>query len=604
MIEPNMPQSSLQGDPLHFVNRIRQQAVDSPEKTIMRYQANGQWQDIRWQDALRQIDAISLAMLSLGVAEQSCVGIWADNHPRWSLADFAILQIKAISTPLYSSSTVDQASYIIDHAQLQLLFVGNQQQYELAVQLLTQHSQLKAIIYFDDAIQANDELPAYSWTQFMQLSNAQQDKDELATRLNNKQLSDILTVIYTSGTTGTPKGVMLDYHNIAAQLQAHDQQLNLTGQHSSLSFLPLAHVFERTWSYYVLHKGFVNHYLEDPKQIKEALIQTQPTLMAAVPRFYEKIYSAIYAQVDKSSPIKRGLFHLSVWGAKMALSHPISRALLMPLNALLDAIVFKKIRRLLGGRLSMMPCGGAKLSPEIGQFFHCLGINVKLGYGMTETTATVCCWPDTGFNAQSIGQPMPAAQFKIGEQQEILVKGPMLMRGYLHNQQATDASFDADGFLRTGDAGFIDEQGHIHITDRIKELMKTSGGKYIAPQHVEGCLGKDPLIEQIIVFAEQRHFVSALIVPNVEYLQSLCQEQAISVGTEVEALIAEPKVHRLVQQRIEHIQQSLAPFEQVKRFTLISQAFSVENGQFTASLKLKRKVIADRYQSLINKMYQ
>ncbi|MCJ8313613.1 MAG: long-chain fatty acid--CoA ligase [Saccharospirillaceae bacterium] len=599
-----MHNSNLQGDPLHFINRINKQATQNPEKIIMRFKDDKQWHDITWGTVQQQMNQLGLALLSFDLVEQDYIGICANNHPRWSIADFSILQIKCVTTPLYPSNSNEQSKFVVNHAKIKILFVGDQKQYDMAVAIFNECPSLQAVICFDELVDLNPDVLSYHWSTFIKLKTGENEKIELEQRLNNKNMDDILTVIYTSGTTGTPKGVLLDYNNIAAQLKGHDERLKLSGNHSSLSFLPLSHVFERTWSYYVFHCGFVNNYLDDPKLIKDTLNEVHPTLMAAVPRFYEKIYGAIFEKVETSSLIKKAMFKSAMFIAnkrKSNKNNPIA-LMLSPLHVFFDKLVFKKIRNLLGGQLQMMPCGGAKLAPEIGRFFHLLGINVKLGYGMTETPATVSCWEDDDFNSDSIGKVMPNVEIKIGERNEILVKGPMVMKGYLHDAQATKDTFDTSGFLKTGDAGYIDEQGNVFITDRIKELMKTSGGKYIAPQFVEGTIGKDPMIEQVIVFADDLHFVSALIVPNFEYLAAQAKQLNIEVTKQSE-LINNPKIIELFQQRLNELQLNLASFEQVKKFTLLNEEFSVDNGQFTPTLKLKRKVIHEYYAQTIADMY-
>lgn len=420
-------------------------------------------------------------------------------------------------------------------------------------------------------------------------------------------MDDLLTLIYTSGTTGQPKGVMLDYANIAAQLEGHDERLNISNDDVSLCFLPLSHVFERAWTFYILYSGATNCYLQDTMQIRDALGEIKPTVMCAVPRFYEKIFSAIHEKVSKAPLIRKVLFTWAVnMGAKMALCHQENRQpslLLKKSYALADKLVLSKLRALLGGNINFMPCGGAKLDETIGRFFHAIGINVKLGYGMTETTATVSCWDDKCFNPDSIGMSMPGAQVKIGENNEILVRGPMVMRGYYKMPEETALSFDEQGFLKTGDAGHIDEQGNLFITDRIKELMKTSGGKYIAPQVIEGAIGKDHFIEQIAVIADTRKFVSALIVPCYDSLEEYAKELNIKYHDRLE-LIKNNQVVEMLEKRVNDLQKELAKFEQVKKFKLLPKAFSMDKGELTPTQKLRRKVINDRYQDEIEEMYK
>ena len=443
------------------------------------------------------------------------------------------------------------------------------------------------------------------WDDLIQLGTAefQADLDE---RLANKTMDDLFTIIYTSGTTGEPKGVMLDYSNLAHQLEAHDIALNVNQDEVSLSFLPFSHIFERAWVAYVLHRGAILCYLENTNQVREALMEVRPTFMCAVPRFYEKIYSAVLDKVQKAPFIRQMIFHLAIAvGQKrfdLLSQNKKVPFFLQKCYVLADKLVFSKLRSLLGGRIKMMPCGGAKLEPSIGLFFHCIGINIKLGYGMTETTATVSCWDDHHFNPNSIGKLMPNTEVKIGENNEILVRGEMVMKGYYKKPEETAQAFTEDGFLKTGDAGEFDAEGNLFITDRIKELMKTSNGKYIAPQYIEGKIGKDKFIEQIAIIADAKKYVSALIVPCFDSVEEYAKKLNIKYQDRIE-LLKHSEIIKMFEQRIESLQKELAHFEQVKKFTLLSQAFSVKLGEITPTLKLRRKVIMERYRHIIDSMY-
>ncbi len=341
--------------------------------------------------------------------------------------------------------------------------------------------------------------------------------------------------------------------------------------------------------------------------VREALQQVAPHVMCAVPRFYEKIYSAIHEKVSQSSWLKRTLFHwaLNVGGQLSAMQNKQRRpSLWLALNhALADRLVLRKLRDLLGGRIRMMPCGGAKLEAEIGRFFHAIGINVKLGYGMTETTATISCWPDQGFDAHSIGDIMPNVEVKIGDENEILVKGPIVMQGYYKLPDATQNAFDAQGYFKTGDVGHLADDGTLFITDRLKELMKTSGGKYIAPQKIEGKLGQDHFIEQVAVIADTHKFVSALIVPCFEALENYSKSLNIRYHDRLD-LLKHHQIIGLFEQRLEQLQAELAGFERVKRFTLLPKEFSLDLGELTPTLKLRRKVISLNYEAEIQAMYR
>ncbi|QXO17760.1 AMP-dependent synthetase/ligase [Vibrio ostreae] len=590
----------------HIVKRIREQVATGNNRIALQHKVGGQWQGISWTQFGRQMDELSLALLSLGLDVQDKIGIFANNSPRWTMADFAALQIRAVSVPIYPTNTLEQAAFIVQDAQVKVLFVGEQAQYDAARQLLALCPSLQLIVVMSDEVAVRDEPQVIHWQQFVASAQPEQ-QSQLSERLLQANDDDLFTLIYTSGTTGRPKGVMLDYRNVAAQLSGHDQRLTLTEQDVSLCFLPLSHVFERAWTCFVLYKGATNCYLQDVAEVRDALTQVRPTVMCAVPRFYEKIFSAIHDKVASAPWHKKWLFTWAVnMGAKMAQSRArqVKPAwLLSQAYRLADRLVLTKLRELLGGRVRFMPCGGAKLDATIGRFFHAVGINIKLGYGMTETTATVSCWDDDTFHPDSIGTMMPGAEVKIGANNEILVRGPMVMRGYYNMPQETASAFDEQGFLKTGDAGYLDAEGNLFITDRIKELMKTSGGKYIAPQMIEGTLGKDHFIEQIAVIADTRKFVSALIVPCFDTLELYAKQLNIKYQDRLD-LIKHSQIIEMFEQRINDLQHGLAKFEQVKKFKLLPKTFSMHDGELTPTQKLRRKVIHDRYQDEIEEMYQ
>ncbi|KGY13794.1 long-chain fatty acid--CoA ligase [Vibrio tubiashii] len=589
----------------HIVKRIRDQIAQGNDRIALKHKVGNVWNGISWKQFGQQVDSLSLALLAQGIRVQDKIGIFSNNMPRWTIADFASLQVRAVTVPIYPTNTAAQSSYILQNADVRVLFVGEQPQFDAAVSIFDECEKLELVVALSDDIDIGEHQFAISWQRFIGNADSTQ-QPELDLRLEQANLDDLLTLIYTSGTTGQPKGVMLDYANIGAQLEGHDQRLSLSQDDVSLSFLPLSHVYERAWTFYVLYKGATNCYLQDTMQVRDALSEVRPTVMCAVPRFYEKIFSAIHEKVAKAPFIRKVLFTWAVnMGAKMAVAHQEGRKpsiALKKAHALADKLVLSKLRALLGGRINFMPCGGAKLDETIGRFFHAIGINVKLGYGMTETTATVSCWDDKCFNPDSIGMAMPGAQVKIGENNEILVRGPMVMRGYYKMPEETAKTFDENGFLKTGDAGHIDENGNLFITDRIKELMKTSGGKYIAPQMIEGAIGKDHFIEQIAVIADTRKFVSALIVPCYDSLEEYAKELNIKYHDRVE-LIRHNQIVEMLEKRVNDLQQELAKFEQVKKFKLLPKAFSMDDGELTPTQKLRRKVINDKYQDEIEEMY-
>lgn len=589
----------------HFIHRVRSQAKTLANRTALRYFKDNNWLSISWSDFQQQIDQISLALLANHIDIQDKIGIFSHNMPRWTITDIGALQVRAVTVPIYATNTAKQAQFIINNADMKIIFVGDQEQYDQVLEIVDECPKLEKIVAMKSTIHLHEHAKSCHWQDFIEMAD-EQYQAELQQRLDGKCLEDLFTLIYTSGTTGEPKGVMLDYTNLAHQLNAHDQTLKVDDTDVSLSFLPLSHIFERAWVAYVLHRGATNCYIEDTNQVRSALTEIRPTLMCAVPRFYEKIYTAILDKVHHTPKLRQRIFH---WAIDIGHQHFDALAkgqkigfLLKQQYALANKLVLSKLRALLGGRIRMMPCGGAKLEPTIGLFFHSIGLNIKLGYGMTETTATVSCWDDLHFNANSIGSLMPGAEVKIGENNEILVRGGMVMKGYYKKPQETADAFTADGFLKTGDAGEFDSEGNLYITDRIKELMKTSNGKYIAPQVLESKIGKDKFIEQVAVIADAKKYVSALIVPCYTALEEYAKQVNIKYQDRLE-LLKHSEILQMLEQRINELQKELAGWEQIKRFTLLPQAFSTQLEEITPTLKLRRKVILQRYQTQIEAMY-
>ena len=591
----------------HYVSLFRENIQKYPKKEALMRKIDAHWQPISWEKLGNITTQLSKALLQQGVAPQQTVGILSQNTPQWTLTDLACLQIRAVTVPIYTSNTAEQALYVMNHAEIKFLFVGDEKQYHKALEVADQCPSLQKIILFDDHIQLKEQKYSIHWTDFLALGNNNALDEELQQRIDSRDLSDLFTVIYTSGTTGEPKGVMLTYENLAYQMLGHSQRLEVDDTDSSLSFLPLTHVYERAWTSFCLYKAIVVYYLEDTNLVREALAEVRPTLMCAVPRFYEKIFATVHDKADASSFAKRMLFKLAVKTGRRVLTLKEQNRkpsfLLKKAYNFFDKMVYTKLKAVLGGRIKFMPCGGANLEPSIGRFFQSIGINVKLGYGMTETTATVSCWGDNRFNLQSVGTLMPNVQVRIGEDNEILVKGGMVMKGYYKNPEETAKAFTPDGFLRTGDAGKIDENNNLFITERIKELMKTSNGKYIAPQLIEGKVGKYNLIEQIAVIADGKKFVSALIVPNYEMLTQAFKDLNIKYKNTAD-LIKHSQVIEYIGKQLQKFQSDLPDYEQIKKFTLLPTAFSIERNEITPTLKLRRKVIYANYSREIEAMYR
>mgnify|MGYP001015925511 FL=1 len=496
----------------------------------------------------------------------------------------------------------------MNHAEVKVLFVGDEKQYHKALEVASQCPTLQMIVVCDNEGPLTEKQYSIHWNDFLALGNSPQYDTELDKRIAERNLDDLFTIIYTSGTTGEPKGVMLTYENLAFQMVGHTERLStVDNTDTSLAFLPLSHVFERAWTYFCLYKAVTVYYLDDTNLVREALAEVRPTLMCAVPRFYEKIFATVHDRADASSFVKRKLFRLAIATGKrvLALREQGKKPsfVLQKAYNLFDKMVYKKLKEALGGRIKFMPCGGANLEPSIGRFFQSIGINLKLGYGMTETTATISCWGDDRINPQSVGNVMPNVQVRIGEENEILVKGGMVMKGYYKNPEETAKAFTPDGYLRTGDAGNLDGNNNLFITERIKELMKTSNGKYIAPQMIEGKVGKYNLIEQIAVIADGKKFVSALIVPNYEMLSQALKDLNIKCKNTAD-MIKHSQVIEYIGKQLQKFQKDLPDYEQIKKFTLLPSAFTIERNEITPSLKLRRKVIYANYSREIEAMYR
>ncbi|HEJ9627294.1 TPA: long-chain fatty acid--CoA ligase [Proteus mirabilis] len=590
----------------HIIRRLQMQFLHSGNKIAYR-----QWDakrniEMSWELVEKKTHALSNALLEMGVDVQENIGIFSQNTIDWSLADIASLQLRAVTVPLYATSSVEQAAYILNDANIRILFVGDQKQYDIVSELLALCPQLEHIIVFNSDVVLKENTPSCYLEDLINQTQFLHD-EVLKQRINECCLDDLFTLIYTSGTTGEPKGVMLDYTSLASQLYLHDERLSLSDKDVSLCFLPLSHVFERAWNFYVMHTGAVNVYLTDTHAVREAMSAVKPTVMCAVPRFYEKVYSAIQDKVSQASVFRQFIFKWAIKQGEKQREAQLNQRQQGFISRLCyrfaDKKVLNPLRQILGGRVRFLPAAGARLDDAVIRFFLAAGINIKYGYGMTETCATVSCWEENKYKLGSIGTPLPGVEVRIGAENEIQVRGSIVMKGYFNKPEDTAAAFTEDGWLRTGDAGALDSDGMLFITERLKDLMKTSNGKYIAPQMIEGTLGQDRFIEHIAVIADTRKFVSALIVPCFDALEEHARALNLKYQDRME-LLRHTKIKELFDERLREMQKNFASFHQVKRFTLLAEGFSMESGELTPTLKLRRKIISERYRNEIELMYQ
>ena len=571
-----------------------------PRKSAIGYKKKEKWTEMTWPEFRRMIFKTANSLQNSGISAGDKVAIFSDNSAEWIVFDLAILSLGAITVPIYSTNNQEQAKYILDESECKIILVGNQEQYDASYEISLQSSFLNKIIVTKKAIWIKKENSQYL-EDFIKKS-----KEDF--QIVPREDEDLATIIYTSGTTGVPKGVMLSHGNFHQSVEAHFDFFKFKNfeNETSLAFLPLTHIFERSWTMLCLYGGAKVYFLENTKLIAKALEEVKPTLMCAVPRFYQKIYAGVHDMLEKSSPTKKKIFNWAIsHGTQVAelrrLDQPIPLGLNLK-NKIAGILVFNKIKKKMGGKLWFMPCGGASVSAEVTEFFEALGIHVTVGYGLTETTATLTCFPFHHFEHGSAGIPIGDTEIKIGENNEILAKGSSIMKGYYKKPAETAEVFTSDGFFRTGDAGKFDEAGNLIITDRIKDLMKTSNGKYITPQPIENLLSNHHLINQAMIIAEGKSFVTALIVPNFESLQDQITKMDIPF-TNWEELVNSDKIKELYREKLEEIQKSLSGFEKVKKFILMPAEFEISSGEITPTLKVKRNVILKKYEALIDKMY-
>ena len=591
-------------DNRHLAIMVANSVKTHDQLSAMRFKRDDEWQTISFANVGDKTRSVARALLSLAVQSGDMVGIFSQNRPEWAFADYGILTTTAVSVPIFATNTPQQAAYIIEETEMKVLFVDGQVNYNKIKSLDPPPPHLQTIITFDESVELTDDNDFHLSELIARGADLSHDTD-IDTRLNNATADDLATLIYTSGTTGEPKGVMLTHANIFHQFVAIDGSFNVNSTDRSLCFLPLSHVYERSWSMYVFKSGAENYYLQNPREILAAMQEVQPTAMVSVPRLYEKIFATAYHQLEEGSALKQRVFHWAIavgteYQAQLQQGGSIGFVLKQK-HALADKLVLSKIRQVVGGRKNFFSAGGAPLSKDIEIFFLAAGLLVCQGYGLTECAPMVSFNTPKAFKFGTVGKLIPECEVKIADNGEILVKGAGVMLGYYKKEEATTAVL-SDGWFATGDVGEFDDDGYLRITDRIKNLIITSGGKNIAPQHIETELAKAHYIEQMIVIGDRRKFITALIVPNFEVLESYAKENDISFSSR-EELVQKPEIIAFYRNHIDQHSQELATYEQVKQFTLLPALFTQENGEITPTQKMKRKVILQKYDADIDAMY-
>ncbi len=596
----------------HYAELIHRQAEKYGSRTALKQRDNesGKWSKISWREFSDKVMLTAKAMAEFGIEVQENIGIYSQNMPQCLYTDFGAYGNRAVSIPMYATSSPGQIEYIINDAGIRTLFVGEQLQYNNAFKVQKASKVLNRIIVFDSAVKLNPEdKTSIYFDDFLRLGDNNQAETIVKVRMKEAVPEDLATIIYTSGTTGESKGVMLHHSNYLEAMRIHDVRLPMvTDKDLSMSFLPLTHIFEKAWTYYCLHKGVKVAINQDPKKIQQTLPEVHPTLMCNVPRFWEKVYAGVHEKINSASPTMRKIFLDAIeTGRRYNLEYK-NKGLTPPCGLSMkfkfyNNTVFTLLKKVLGiERGRFFPVAGAPLSDTVNEFLQSVNIPIIYGYGLSETTATVCFYPEIGFQFGSIGTIMPGVEVRIDESNsEILVKGKTVTSGYYNKPVENKRAFTEDGFFRTGDAGRL-EGDTLFFTERIKDLYKTSNGKYIAPQAIEMLMSGDSYIEQIAVIGDQRKFVSALIVPAYPLLEQYAKERGLSFESR-EELVKNRDIIRFIEARVEEHQKNLASFEKIKRFVLLAEPFSMETGELTDTLKLRRPVVLRRYADLIEEMY-
>lgn len=596
----------------HLSVLIHRQAEKYGDRVALKYRDYdlAKWIPISWNEFSKTVSLVANALVSLGVEETENIGVFSQNKPECLYVDFGAYANRAVVIPFYATSSPAQVQYMVNDAQIRFLFVGEQYQYDAALRVMGHCHSLKQIVIFDPKVvkDPRDSSSIY-FSDFLTSVESLQYNDVVLQRTSKASGEDLANILYTSGTTGEPKGVMLHHSNFIEAIRIHRLRLDtLSDQDISMNFLPLTHIFERGWTYICLERGTQVCVNLIPQDIQTSIKEIRPTVMCSVPRFWEKVYLGVLDKIESSSGVTKQLMLNAIKIGREHNNNYVRLGLKPPRMLHLkykfyEKTVMQVLKKTLGvERGHFFPTAGAALPVDVAEFIYAAGINVITGYGLTESTATVSCTSETHFSFGSVGYPLDDVQVKIGDQDEILLRGKTITKGYYNKSEETAKVFDADGWFRTGDIGYI-KDGELFMTGRLKDLFKTSNGKYIAPQALETKLVVDKFIDQVTLIADGRKFVSALIVPIYDKVEAYAKEHNISYNNVAE-LIDHPDIYALYRKRIHTLQQQFASYEQIKNFTLLKEPFSMKKGELTNTLKIKRNVVANNYKDIIDKMYE
>ena len=595
----------------HFARLIHDQAKKYGDREVLIYKDFGgkEWKSYSWNQFSQTVKVVSNAMLNLGVKVQENVGVFSQNSIQYLFCDFGAWGIRAVTIPFYATSSEQQIQFMVNDAKVRFLFVGEQEQYDKARRVFATCKTLERIIIFDRGVRISEQdANAIYFDDFLKLGENLPRQTEVDALTAAASMDDIANILYTSGTTGDSKGVILTCGQYHAAMVANDKCVPVGENDRVLNFLPFTHIFEKGWKILCLTEGaklIVNTY---PLEVQQSMKETHPTCMSSVPRFWEKVYMGVLEKIESASAPKRKLFQYALSVGKKHNIDYLSKGKRPPLALhleyeMLNKTVFSLVRKELGlENAHFFPTAGATVNPKVEEFVHAIGINMVVGYGLTESLATVSCnHLGEPFTVGGVGIPIEGIDIRISEEGEVLLKGPTITIGYYNRDDLTKAAFTEDGYFKTGDSGYL-KGGELFLKERIKDLYKTSNGKYIAPQMIESKLLVDKYIDQIAIIADQRKFVSALIIPVYSLLEEYAREHHIPFENH-EQLCADKQINEMMKERIDTLQQQLAHYEQIKRFTLLPHHFSMERGELTNTLKIKRRVLNENYKKEIDAMY-
>lgn len=583
------------------------QAGKYGDRTVQRYKRSGSWMDISWKQMKDTVEQVALGLIGLGLNPKENVCLLSENRPEWAHADLGIISAGGVNVPVYATNTPQQVQYIINDSDARFVFVSGKAQLDKVMKVRANLPKLKKVIVFDPEGIPKDPDFIMTLDDLRKSGSASKDKTMLDKRIQSIQPDDLITIIYTSGTTGEPKGAMLTNKNLLSNCEAVSAYVPVKDTFVALSFLPLSHVLERMAGYYiVLFYGYTIAYAESIEKIVEDMGEIKPHVMVSVPRVYEKMYAKIIEGVESGPPSKKKIFYWALDTGKQTIPFKLAGkslpAVLGIKYALAKTLVFNKIKTILGGRLLYFVSGGAPLSKELGEFFFAADVKIVEGYGLTETSPVLTLNPYENVKFGTAGKPIAECEIKIATDGEIIARGPMIMKGYYKKQQETSEAIDKDGYFHTGDIGFLDNEGYLHITDRKKDLIVTAGGKNIAPQPIENVLKMNRYIEQVAMIGDKKPYCVALIVPKFEAVEAYAKQNNIAYTTKKE-LVERPEIITIIQNGVDAVNATLAKYETIKKIKILPNEFTQETGELTPTLKVKRRVIMEKYRDSIEGLY-